>query len=130
MSKTLLPAARDRLPSLMAEVMRPLLEVAVTGVRDVRRRKLLAPIPTKERLLEVNSPPLLLNVRLLSVLVVSVGNVTRPEPLIVRSLVASIAPWERTLRCAKAPEWPPFTVTPPAGSTIVPLAVAVRVITP
>ena len=104
MLKTLLPAARERLPSLIAEMMRALLDVAVTGVRDVRRRTLLAPMPTKERLLPPYSPPRLLNVRLLRVLVVRVGNVRRPEPLMVTALVGSIAPCESTLRWAKAPD--------------------------
>ena len=89
---------------MIADVMRALLEVAVTGVRDVRRRKLFAPMPTKERLLPPNSPPTLLNVKLLSVLVVRVGNVTRPEPLMVMAFDGSIAPCESTLRCAKRPE--------------------------
>jgi hypothetical protein len=40
----------------------------------------------------------------------------------VMAFDGSIAPCERTLRCAKAPEEPPLTVTPPAGSTMVPLA--------
>ena len=48
----------------------------------------------------------------------------------VTSLLAAIAPCERTLSQAKAPERPPLTVTPPAGMTTVPLAVAVTLMRP
>ena len=60
----------------------------------------------------------------------SFGNVRRPEPLIVTPLVGAMAPCERTFIHAKRPDWPPLMVTPPAGMTMVPLAVAVTLTWP
>ena len=119
------PVARTNVPPEMAEVADALTEAAVTGVAEVSRS--LDPAPTAS----VGLPSLrLLIVTLANVFVVAPAKVTVLRPLIVRALVAAIAPPALTLIVAPPPWTPPLTTSPPAGTTMSPAFVGDRLTVP
>ena len=113
------------MPPEIVEVAEALTEPAVTGVAPVNVRR--EPVPTAK----VGLPSLmLLSVTLASVLFVALAKVSVLRPLIVRALVAAMAPAELTLRLAPPPCTPPFRISPPAGITTSPGVVGDKLMAP
>ena len=113
------------MPPEIVEVAEALTEPAVTGVAPVNVRR--EPVPTAK----LGLPSLmLLSVTLASVLFVALAKVSVLRPLIVRALVAAMAPAELTLRLAPPPCTPPLRISPPAGITTSPGVVGDKLIVP
>ena len=113
------------MPPEIIDVAEALTELAVTGVALVNVRR--EPVPTAK----VGLPSLmLLSVTLASVLFVALAKVSVLRPLMVRALVAAMAPAELTVTVAPPACTPPLRISPPAGMTTSPGVVGDKLMLP